>query len=112
MHERHAPEPVTRTLVLGGGFGGLTVASELKRLLGAKHEVVLVDRKEYFSMGLRKLWELVGHATVADGSRSRDALRERDVRVVRAEILRLQQILLETTGSTSLEGGLLVHRNE
>ena len=86
MHERHAPEPVTRTLVLGGGFGGLTVASELKRLLGAKHEVVLVDRKEYFSMGLRKLWELVGHATVADGSRSRDALRGRGVRVIRGEI--------------------------
>jgi sulfide:quinone oxidoreductase len=73
-------------LILGGGFGGLTVSTELKRLLGAQHEVVLVDRKEHFSMGLRKLWELVGHATIADGSRSRDVLRDRGILVVRGEI--------------------------
>ena len=77
---------MSRTLILGGGFGGLTVSTELKRLLGAQHEVVLVDRKEHFSMGLRKLWELVGHATIADGSRSRDVLRDRGIRVVRGEI--------------------------
>jgi len=77
---------MTRTLILGGGFGGLTVATELKRMLGTDHDVVLVDRKEHFSMGLRKLWELVGHATIAEGSRSRDALGDRGIRVVRGEI--------------------------
>src|SRR3990170_2959167 len=78
--------PASRTLILAGGFGGLTVATELERLLGNEHEVVLVDRNEHFSMGLRKLWELVGHATVADGSRSRDVLGQRGIRVVREEI--------------------------
>jgi len=77
---------VARTLILGGGFGGLAVATELKRLLGPEHEVVVVDRDEYFSMGLRKLWALVGHETIADGSRSRHALRERGVHVLRGEI--------------------------
>lgn len=80
---------MSRTLILGGGFGGLTVATELERSLGPEHEVVLVDRKEHFSMGLRKLWELVGHATIADGSRSRDALRDRGIRVIRGEIERI-----------------------
>lgn len=75
-----------RTLVLGGGFGGITVATELKRQLGDDHEVVLVDRNEHFSMGLRKLWELVGHATIANGSRSRDALASHGIRIVRDEI--------------------------
>jgi sulfide:quinone oxidoreductase len=37
-------------------------------------------------MGLRKLWELVGHATIADGSRSRDALTRHGIRVVRAGV--------------------------
>jgi sulfide:quinone oxidoreductase len=83
---------VTRTLILGGGFGGLTVGTELKRLLGGEHEVVLVDRKEHFSMGLRKLWELVGHATIADGSRSRDLLSDRGIRVVRGEIEEIDPI--------------------
>lgn len=77
---------MTRTLILGGGFGGLTVATELKRILGTDHDVVLVDREEHFSMGLRKLWELVGHATIADGSRSRDALGDRGVRVISGEV--------------------------
>ena len=75
-----------RTLILGGGFGGIATATELRRLLGDEHEVVLVDRGEQFSMGLRKLWELVGHATIAEGSRPRDALAAHGVRVIRAEI--------------------------
>jgi sulfide:quinone oxidoreductase len=74
------------TLILGGGFGGIAVATELRRLLGDEHDVVLVDREERFSMGLRKLWELVGHATIADGSRSRDLLAARGVRVVQGEV--------------------------
>ena len=44
-----------RTLVLGGGFGGIAAAVELRRLLGDDHEVTLVDRKPEFTMGLRKL---------------------------------------------------------
>lgn len=77
---------MARTLVLGAGFGGITVSTELKRLLGDEHEVVLVDRAEEFSMGLRKLWELVGHATIADGSRPRELLREHGIDLRRGEI--------------------------
>ena len=77
---------MARTLILGGGFGGIAVATELRRIAGDDHEIVLVDRGDRFSMGLRKLWELVGHATIAEGSRSRDALTAHGVRVVRGEI--------------------------
>jgi len=77
---------MARTLILGGGFGGIAVATELRRIAGDHHEIVLVDRGDRFSMGLRKLWELVGHATIAEGSRSRDALTAHGVRVVRGEI--------------------------
>jgi sulfide:quinone oxidoreductase len=77
---------MARTLVLGGGFGGIAAAVELKRLLGDEHEVVLVDRAERFSMGLRKLWELVGHATIAEGSCPRAALAAHGIEVVRGEV--------------------------
>jgi len=60
-----------RTLILGGGFRGIAAGVELGRLLGPEHAVVLVDHKPAFTMGLRKLWELVEHATIADGSRQR-----------------------------------------
>jgi len=56
---------MSRTLILGAGFGGITVATELRRLLGDDHEVVLIDERDEFSMGLRKLWELVGIGTIA-----------------------------------------------
>ena len=75
-----------RTLVLGGGFGGIATAVELRRLLGDDHEVTLVDSKPQFAMGLRKLWQLVGHGTVADGSRPRSMLARRGIVVVQTEI--------------------------
>ena len=75
-----------RTLILGGGFGGIATAVELRRLLGADHEIVLVDRKPQFAMGLRKLWELVGHGSIAEGSRSRMHLARHGVEFVHAEI--------------------------
>jgi NADH dehydrogenase FAD-containing subunit len=36
---------MTRTLILGAGFGGLTVATELRGLVGPEHEIVLMDRR-------------------------------------------------------------------
>jgi sulfide:quinone oxidoreductase len=75
-----------RTLILGGGFGGIATAVELRRLLGGDHEIVLVDRGPEFAMGLRKLWELVGHGLVADGSRSRALLARHGVDFVQTEI--------------------------
>jgi len=77
---------MSRTLILGGGFGGIAVATELRAAVPDDHEIVLVDRAERFAMGLRKLWELVGHATIAEGSRPRAALAAPDVQVVRGEI--------------------------
>jgi sulfide:quinone oxidoreductase len=77
---------VARTLILGGGFGGITVATELRRELGDDHEVVLVDRREGFFMGLRKLWELVGIGTMDEGTRSREMLDAHGIRFLQQEV--------------------------
>src|SRR5829696_6889499 len=77
---------MSRTLILGAGFGGIAVAHELRRLLGDEHEVLLVDRGERFSMGLRKLWELVCIGTIAQGSRSRRVLAGGGVEFVQASV--------------------------
>ena len=98
-----------RTLVLGGGFGGIAASLELKRLLGADHEVVLVDRSPAFTMGLRKLWELVGIGSIAEGSRERALLERHGVRFVQEEILSIDPAgrAAETTGGR-LDGDRLV----
>jgi sulfide:quinone oxidoreductase len=88
-----------RILILGGGFGGIAAGVELRRLLGDEDEVVLIDRKPTFAMGLRKLWELVGHATIADGSRQHRLLEEHGIKFVEAEITSIDvaQLAAETT---------------
>ncbi|MBI4538991.1 MAG: NAD(P)/FAD-dependent oxidoreductase [Gemmatimonadetes bacterium] len=80
----------SRTAILGGGFGGLATATELRRLLGAGHEIVVVDRRETYYMGLRKLWVLVGRASLAEGERPLARLSGRGIRFVRAEITRIE----------------------
>ena len=37
----------TKVLVLGGGSGGLVAANKVKRLLGERVEVTLVDRNSH-----------------------------------------------------------------
>jgi sulfide:quinone oxidoreductase len=60
---------MTRVLVLGGGFGGIATAVALRKQLPEEAEVVLVDRREDFVMGLRKTWYVLGISPMAYGER-------------------------------------------
>ena len=72
---------MARILILGAGFGGLTVATELKRRLKkVEPEIVLVDRSEHFTMGLRKLWAVVDIEDYGVGTRSRQLLNRRGLK--------------------------------
>lgn len=77
---------MARTVILGGGFGGVAAATHLRRLLGPEHEVVIVDRGDTFMMGLRKLWALVGIAPMEEGQRRLSALSRHGIEVVQAEV--------------------------
>jgi sulfide:quinone oxidoreductase len=81
---------MARILILGGGFGGLTVASDLKRRLrGGDHEITLVDRSEHFTMGLRKLWAVVDIEDYGVGTRSRQLLNLRGIEFLTRDITRI-----------------------
>src|SRR5437762_12375863 len=99
-----------RTLILGGGFGGIATGVKLRRLLGPQHEVVLLDRRPAFAMGLRKLWELVGHGTVAEGSRERRLLERHGIEFVEAEITSIDAAgpSAETSAGTFLADQLVI----
>jgi sulfide:quinone oxidoreductase len=75
-----------RVLVLGGGFGGIATAIALRSNLEPADEVVLVERRPSFVMGLRKNWALVRASTLAEGERSLAALGERGIEVVAGTI--------------------------
>jgi sulfide:quinone oxidoreductase len=61
---------VARVLVLGAGFGGIATAVALRAQLAPDDEVVLVDRRDDFAMGLRKTWAILGISPIAYGTRS------------------------------------------
>lgn len=68
-----------RIVILGGGFGGITAALELRRALPSEHRITLVDRGGSFMMGLRKLWMLIGRGTRQEGTRPLQALSARGI---------------------------------
>ncbi|MGI0009899.1 MAG: NAD(P)-binding protein, partial [Nitrosopumilaceae archaeon] len=43
-------------LILGGGFGGLSAANELRQNLPSDVKITIIDKKDYFMMDLVKLW--------------------------------------------------------
>jgi sulfide:quinone oxidoreductase len=77
---------VKRILILGGGFGGIATALGLRERLAPVDEIVLVDRRETFAMGLRKNWGIIGMEPIAAGERRLDALRDRGIDVRQGEI--------------------------
>jgi sulfide:quinone oxidoreductase len=101
---------MTRTLILGAGFGGLTVATELRQQLGGTdHEIVVIDRGQHFLMGLRKLWALVGLGSLEDGSRSRTLLDERGIRFLQREVVAIDpEARTVMTDNGSIAGDYLV----
>lgn len=45
-------------VILGGGFGGLATARELRRLV--RDEIIVIDKKDKFSVGMANLWLMSG----------------------------------------------------
>ncbi|HYN63888.1 MAG TPA: FAD-dependent oxidoreductase, partial [Candidatus Limnocylindrales bacterium] len=80
---------MARALVLGGGFGGIATAVALRERLPAEDEVLLVDRREDFVMGVRKTWHLLGMSPLAYGTRHLAQLAERGIQVMRGELTRV-----------------------
>ncbi|MFI5417187.1 MAG: NAD(P)/FAD-dependent oxidoreductase [Nitrososphaerales archaeon] len=47
-------------LIIGGGFGGLAAANELRTNLPSDVKITIIDKKDYFMMDLVKLWIIKG----------------------------------------------------
>ncbi len=80
----------TTTLIVGGGFGGISAANALRRLLPPEHEVTVVDQTSHFYVGAGKTWIALGERTYAQISRPRAELLVPGVRFVQARVAALE----------------------
>lgn len=81
-----ATDKGSSTVILGGGFGGLTAANELRRQLGKEHKITLVDKKPQFLMGFAKLWVLSGRRKPGEGVGDLKLLEAKGIKFVESEV--------------------------
>ncbi|HEX9816886.1 MAG TPA: FAD/NAD(P)-binding oxidoreductase [Candidatus Thermoplasmatota archaeon] len=75
-----------RVVILGGGFGGLTVASELAARKFRSVEITLVEQRPTYVMGLAKLWALDGRRPLGAAGREYVDLEPRGIRLIRGMV--------------------------
>lgn len=80
---------MARALVLGAGFGGIAAAVSLRKQLRDDDEVILVDRRDDFAMGLRKIWAILGISPIAYGTRSLASLARQGITFVQGGVERI-----------------------
>jgi sulfide:quinone oxidoreductase len=78
------------TVILGGGFGGISAANSLRQLLTAEHEIVVVDESSRFYVGAGKTWIMLGERTYDQISQSRVALLAPGVQFVEAKVQNIE----------------------
>ncbi|MEX1072284.1 MAG: FAD-dependent oxidoreductase [Chloroflexota bacterium] len=91
---------MARVLILGAGFGGISTAVALREQLPDTDEIVLIDRRDDFAMGLRKTWAILRISPIAYGTRSLAALATRGIAIRQGEITAVQP----ATRSATIDG--------
>ena len=79
-------------LILGGGFGGLAAAHELRARLPDNHDVTVVAAADHFYTGFAKLWDLVGTRPLEQGTASLSALERHGIHFVQTRITAIDPV--------------------
>jgi sulfide:quinone oxidoreductase len=78
-----------RILILGAGFGGLTAANILRKSLPSEHRIIVVERKNWFMMGLVKLWILEGSRKLEDSQTPLAGLAARGIEIIYDDVVKI-----------------------
>ncbi|MBI3254460.1 MAG: NAD(P)/FAD-dependent oxidoreductase, partial [Nitrosarchaeum sp.] len=91
---------IPHVLILGGGFGGLAAANEIRNNLSSSQiKITVVDKKNWFMVGFAKLWIIKGTRTFENSIGSLNELTKKDITFLKEEILQidLQNKNIKTT---------------
>jgi len=94
---------IPHVVILGGGFGGLSAANELRNSLPSSQvKITVIDKKDWFMVGFAKLWIINGTRTFENSIGSLNELSKKEIDFIKDEILtiNLENKNIETESQT------------
>jgi len=91
---------IPHILILGGGFGGLAAANEIRNnLTSSQVKITVIDKKDWFMVGFAKLWIIKGIRTFENSIGSLNQLIKKEINFLKEEIIQidLQNKQIKTT---------------
>ncbi|MBT8252141.1 MAG: NAD(P)/FAD-dependent oxidoreductase [Nitrosopumilus sp.] len=81
---------IPHVVILGGGFGGLSSANELRNSLSSSQvKITVIDKKDWFMVGFAKLWIINGTRTFENSIGSLNELSKKDINFIKDEIVKI-----------------------
>jgi sulfide:quinone oxidoreductase len=81
---------IPHVVILGGGFGGLSAANEIRNSLdSSKVKITIIDKKDWFMVGFAKLWIMNGTRTFENSIGSLNELPKKQINFIKDEIIEI-----------------------
>lgn len=79
---------IPHVVILGGGFGGLATANEIRNSLSSSQvKITIIDKKDWFMVGFAKLWIINGTRTFENSIGHLSQLEKKEINFILDEIL-------------------------
>jgi sulfide:quinone oxidoreductase len=79
---------IQHVVILGGGFGGLATANEIRNSLSSSQvKITIIDKKDWFMVGFAKLWIINGTRTFENSIGNLNQLEKKEINFIQDEIL-------------------------
>jgi sulfide:quinone oxidoreductase len=78
-----------KIVILGGGFGGLAAANELRDNLTQDTRITIIDRKDWFMMDLVKLWIMTGSREFETSKRPLENVTKKGIEFVNEQVVKI-----------------------
>lgn len=81
---------IPHILILGGGFGGLAAANEIRKSVPlSKARITIIDKKDWFMVGFAKLWIIQGKRTFQNSTGNLNNLTKKEIDFLKEEIKKI-----------------------